>query len=190
MPVRAILVSGLPGAGKSLLVEAARELGIPTVSMGDVVREEARRRGLPETSEVLARLARELRDLRGPQAVAELTVRKAEAVAESSDTVLIDGVRSWEEVEFFERAFGDVVIVAVHAPRRVRFERLVARGREDDPKTWEEFVERDERELGLGVGKVIALSDAMLLNYGKSKEEALREAKELLAEVVCGGGRG
>ena len=38
-------ISGLPGSGKSLVSESAAAKGAIIVSMGDIVREEAKKRG-------------------------------------------------------------------------------------------------------------------------------------------------
>ena len=57
-----------------------------------------------------------------------------------------------------------VYIIGVHAPPEIRYERLVKRGREDAPKNLDEFHERDDREMGWGLGNVIALSDYMIVN--------------------------
>jgi len=40
-------ITGMPGSGKSLVADAAKQLGFRVVSMGDVIREEAERRGVP-----------------------------------------------------------------------------------------------------------------------------------------------
>jgi len=189
MPRKAILISGLPGAGKSVLVEAARSLKLPVFAMGDVVREEAKKRGLMKTAENLRAIALKLRQEYGPQIIAEMIVNKIMKEASRSEVVLIDGVRSWDEVEYFNKTFNETILISVHAPRKVRFQRLLKRGRSDDPKTWKEFVERDERELNLGMGKVIALSDIIFLNYSESKEEAIKEAKNLLMRVIKRGDR-
>lgn len=190
MPRKAILVAGLPGAGKSIVVEAARSLKLPVFSMGDVVREEATRRGLDKSAENLRAIALELREERGPQVIAEMTVEKIMSKASGSEVVLIDGVRSWDEVEYFSSVFSQIILISVHAPPKIRFKRLLKRGRKDDPKSWEDFIKRDEVELRLGLGKVIALSDIIFLNYNKSKEEAIKEAKRLLTEVISCGSRG
>jgi len=176
----AILVVGMPGSGKSVFSEAARELGIPAVSMGDVVRLEAAKRGLGQDAKTMAQLAKALREERGACAVAELALEHAP----SAPVVVVEGVRSLEEVEFFRRAFEKVLVVAIHSSPRTRFNRLVARRREDDPRGWEEFVERDRRELAMGIGEVIALADYVLVNEGVSREEFLRSCKEWLSRVL------
>lgn len=135
--------------------------------MGDVVREEATRRGLPQTPETLGRIMLELREEFGPDIVAERCVAKLRQLKNHS--VVIDGARSEAEIASFRKALDLVVIVAIHAAPRVRFERLVKRGRPDDPTTWEAFQERDSRELDVGLCRLIAQADVMLINESSAK---------------------
>jgi len=172
----------MPGSGKSLVAEVARELGFDVVVMGDAVRREARRRGLEPTGENLRRLMKILRAERGPAVVAELCFPLVDA---SGPLVLVDGIRSLDEVEAFRRRYGRAVLVAVHASPRTRFERLRARGRRDDPRSWEEFRERDEVELQVGIGTAIAMADHVLVNEG-TPEELKRAARQLLTKLVAG----
>jgi len=176
----AILVAGMPGSGKTLFTEAARELGIPVVSMGDIVRLEAIKRGLRTDAETMSYLARKLREEKGPDAVAELVLEHAP----QAPVIAIEGVRSREEVAFFKKSFEKVIVVAIHSSPRTRFARLTARRREDDPKNWDEFVKRDERELSMGLGEVIALADYMLVNEEESREAFLRTCKVHLAKML------
>ena len=177
-----ILVAGMPGSGKTMLSSVAREMGIPVYVMGDVIREEARRRGLEPTPANLNMVARLLREEHGPAVVAE---RVAEKLArDTSRVVLVDGVRSLVEVEVFRR-LGRVVIVAVHASPRTRFERLRRRGRPGDPVSWEEFRQRDMTELGFSLGSVIALADYMLVNES-SQDEFRENARRLLEKLIAG----
>ena len=46
-------VVGMPGAGKSLVVEVARKKGYAIVVMGDIVREETQKEGLALTQKTL-----------------------------------------------------------------------------------------------------------------------------------------
>ncbi|RLE57696.1 MAG: dephospho-CoA kinase [Thermoprotei archaeon] len=183
--MKLVLLTGLPGSGKSLVAKLLSEyLRAPTVNMGDVVREEARRRGLPESREVLSNIAIELRKNYGSDAIAKLTyeywLRKLEGRAE---VVIVDGVRSWDEVNYFKQRFGDVLVVAVHASPRTRFRRLRERGRSDDPRSWIEFVKRDLAELSMGVGTVIALADYVITNEKNSLTELESKVREL-AELI------
>ncbi|ASJ03259.1 dephospho-CoA kinase [Thermococcus profundus] len=180
-----IIVTGMPGSGKSKIVHEFERRGFPSVSMGDVVREETLKRGLELTKENVAKVSIRLRQELGQNAVAKLTVEKVRNLLEESDVVVIDGVRSLDEVGTFRGAFpGEkIIIIAVHTPPKQRFERLKARGRHDDPKTWEDFEERDWKELRFGIGSVIAMADYMLINDG-SREEYERAVERLVDEIL------
>ena len=54
---KAILVAGMPGAGKRTAIEGMSSKGIPVFTMGDVVREEASKMGVKPTPEGLGRVA-------------------------------------------------------------------------------------------------------------------------------------
>ncbi|MBC7131328.1 flagellar hook-basal body complex protein FliE [Candidatus Bathyarchaeota archaeon] len=173
-------LAGMPGAGKSLVVEVARERGYGVVVMGDEVREEARRRGLEPNPENIGRLMLELRRLEGKEAIAKRCLAKI--LEKPEEKVLVDGIRSLAEVEAFKSSFKNFVLLAVHAPPDVRFQRLKSRGRSDDPKNWKIFRERDMRELGVGLGNTIAMADYMVVNNG-SLEEAKRKIEEVLTRI-------
>ncbi|WP_243674686.1 AAA family ATPase [Vulcanisaeta distributa] len=40
------MITGLPGSGKTIVSDVARELGLPVVTMGDIIREEAVKSGI------------------------------------------------------------------------------------------------------------------------------------------------
>jgi len=160
-PCLAICIAGMPGSGKGVVAEVARSHGMRVISMGDAVRAEAERRGLSTSREALSWLMFKLREERGPAAVAELCL---ESLNPSDQVVVFEGVRSLAEVEAFKKRFRKVVVVAVHSPPLKRFRRLRLRGRSDDPSTLREFKERDEEELKVGLGDVIALADLTVVN--------------------------
>jgi len=178
-----ICLTGMPGSGKSVVARVAREMGFDVISMGDAVRAEARRRGLEPTGPNMRSLMLELRSERGPAAVAELCFP---LIDKAGPEVLIEGIRSLEEVEAFNVRYGRVVLVAVHSSPKTRFERLRARGRPDDPRDWQEFLERDKAELSVGIGSAIAMADHMIVNEG-TLEELAEEARELLAKLRAKG---
>jgi dephospho-CoA kinase len=179
-----ILLTGMPGSGKSVVVEVARELGLPVYTMGDVVREETLRRYGVITHELMVETSRSLREEFGDEVVA---LRTLERIPDDHSVVLIDGVRSLREVEVFKRR-GEVVIIAVHASPKTRFKRLIERKRPGDPSTLEEFTKRDLTELRFGLGEVIALADHMIVNEGPI-EEAKKAAREILRRLVEEHGR-
>ncbi len=153
-------VSGLPGSGKSLVSDIASERGAVIVSMGDIVREEAKKRG--ESSK---ETAKNLRAEHGKYIVSELTVKKIKQLQkEGIKTILVDGIRSPPEVDMFKENFDNFIIVSVFANPQIRFERLKNRMSEDDSNDYSEFKKRDHTELGFGIGDVISLSDKLIIN--------------------------
>jgi dephospho-CoA kinase len=155
---------GMPGSGKSIGVEVAKELAIPVFVMGDVIREEVTRRNLAHTPQSLAKVMLQLREKFGPAVVAQRCVEKI--LRDSSTYVVIDGARSEAELAVFKNKLTPVTLVAIHASPQVRFERLQQRGRADDALTWEQFQERNQRELDVGLGRIIAQADIMIVNEG------------------------
>ena len=158
---RIIAISGMPGAGKGVASEAMKEFGFEVLLLGDVIREETQRRGLEPTPKNVGSVMLQVRKDEGPAVVVKRLVPKIEA--SRSSTIIVEGVRSEEELRELRTKF-DVISVAIHASPRTRFQRLLSRGRSDDPKTWETFCERDNRELNVGLGHVIGLADILLVN--------------------------
>ena len=160
-------IAGMPGAGKDTIRKTVQKLGFPVIVMGDEVRSEAKRKGLKITPENLGKLMLQMRKENGPAAVAKRCIPKIKAI--ESPVIFIDGIRSLHEVEEFKKKFLNVKVLAIHASPKTRFKRLLKRGRRDDPKDWESFVERDRRELKVGLGEVIATADYMVINEGTKK---------------------
>lgn len=177
----------MPGSGKGIIALAARKLGLPVISMGDIVREEALRRGLPLNRRSLSSLAAEIRACEGPEAIARRCFSKINS--ELSTTILIDGLRSPFEYWAFRERYQEMILIFVFASPGVRYARLRLRGREDDPQTWDEFVKRDRLELNFGISVLFYLSDIIFINENKSFEEALKEALQLLRRLTSHGNK-
>lgn len=177
--MRVIGTVGLAGSGKGEFANVAREAEIPVVTMGDVIRSACRDRGL-DPAEHHGRVARALREEGGPTAIAEASLPHIEDALDEHDTVVVDGIRSAVEVETFERRFGDAfVLVSIEAPFELRAERVEARGRDTSDGDGEALSERDERELGFGLGEAMERADVRIENTGTL--EAFRtRVKEVL----------
>lgn len=175
--MRLLLVTGMPGSGKTSISNFAKEKGFGTISMGDIIRYIAIQEGLEPTKRNLGLIAERVRRENGEAAVAYRCIEKMNN--KKSYIVVIDGIRSLEEVEAFREAYGDAVLVAVHASPLTRFNRLRERGREDDPVEWETFLERDKRELGFGLGSAISMTDFMIIN-----EDSLPSLKRAFTHFV------
>lgn len=173
--MKVVVLTGMPGSGKEEFVQVARSLGYQVVRMGDVVRAEASRQGVEMDDKGVGGFASSERQRHG----FDVWAKRCVPLIEEQRTI-IDGSRGLQELEVFREAFGrEVVLVAIHTSPAERYPRLRRRDRADAPRTWQEFEERDRRELGWGLGSLIAMADVMLVNEG-TLEEFRRAARYLL----------
>ena len=171
----------MPGAGKSTIVNKLEELGFEKFSLGDGIRAEAKRRNIEPSGENLGKIMLEVREKNGPGAVAELIKEPIKNSIE--EVVIIDGVRSIAEIDVLKK-IGDVKLLAIQASSETRFNFLSSRGRSDDPKTRENFEERDNREIGVGIDKSIENADKIITNHNLTIDELVNSAKEIIENWI------
>ena len=171
----------MPGAGKSTIVTKLEEGGFEKFTLGDGIRAEAKRRNIEPSGENLGKLMLEVRAKNGPGAVAELI--KDSIQNSTQNVVIIDGVRSIAEIDVLKK-IGDVKLLAIEASQETRFNFLNSRGRSDDPKTKENFDERDNREIGVGIDKSIQVADKTITNQNLTIDELVNSAKEIIESWV------
>lgn len=174
-------LAGYPGAGKTLLASEAVKRGIPVLNMGDVVREEALRRGLPPTRENMILLMWKLRSEEGPLAVAKRILEKSKCFGQN--LIVVDGLRTVDEMSFFRENFKKFILVVVDASREERFIRLSKRGRNDDPKSIQDLEDRDKAEEVLGLAELMSKGDKVILNEGPP-ERVLEEFEQVLKDAA------
>jgi dephospho-CoA kinase len=175
--MKLIVTVGMPGSGKDELIAVARAMDLATLKMGDLVRDETRRRGLQLTNANVGRIASEERDKHGPGVWAQRALPKL-----TETRMLVDGCRSDSEVSVFRHNFGDLFVLGIFASPETRHHRLVSRQRSDDVDL-QDFYDRDRRELKWGIGNAFALADGMLVNEG-SLEEFRRNARATLEWIL------
>lgn len=198
---------GLPGSGKGEASKIARQMGLMVLVMGDVIRQEAARQGLKPTDQNLGCIGNALRAAEGPDAVAKRIFEMA--LATGKDLVVVDGLRSREEADFFAAHADEFYLVEVCAPAEARLKWLAARGRPDDPGRSPEdadlkdtnadlkivsscrepnlqaaaaLEQRECRELGWGMCDAMKIADMKLRNDGNLEE--LREDVRRLLDLL------
>jgi dephospho-CoA kinase len=187
-PIRAIGLVGMPGAGKSVAIEGLKaSKGAKIVNMGDMVRDQVTKAGLAITPENLGKMAEQLRKQRGADVVAQLVAEKVAEVSMVGDLVIIDGLRSMQEVQFFRKIW-QFPILAIHSPPAIRHARMKDRSRADDSTQPGYYEMRDGRELKFGIAEVIVMADKMIVNDGETSESELQklayEAVDKLIQVA------
>ncbi len=178
--MKLVVTVGMPGSGKDELIGVARSMGLAVLKMGDLVRDETRRRGLAVTNANVARIASEEREKHGPGIWAQRAVPK---LIETRS--LVDGCRSDSEVTVFRHHFGDLFLLAIYASPDTRYDRMASRSRTDDGGNLQEFYDRDRRELKWGIGNAFTLADGMIVNEG-SLDEFRRTARSMLERILEG----
>jgi dCMP deaminase len=180
------MLIGLTGRNASGKGEAARYLQKKSFyyfSLSDVIRDEIRRRGDEPTRERLIIVGNELRQRHGASVLAERILAKIE----DDKHYIIDSIRNPSEVEAFREA-KHFKLIRIEAPPEVRFKRIVSRQRESDPKTFDEFVELENREAegddtSQNLVKVELMADHTLTNAG-ALEKLHTQIDELLPKLL------
>jgi dephospho-CoA kinase len=160
----------MPGAGKSTVASILHRDGFAVITMGDVIREEAKRQNLQMSDSNLGNLMLNLRKSMGPAAIAYLILKKMQQEVNVTDDLVIDGIRNFAEVNAL-KSLGHVKLLAVHASADMRYKHIKARGRSDVALNSNEFKIRDKRELEIGISEAIALSDEVVSNNNLTKDE-------------------
>ncbi len=123
-----ILIAGLPGSGKSTQLEKlSKDLGLPTISMGGILREIA-----ASGSELGQRVQEIMKsgELVDDKTVAQLIKSKVESDEAKNGFVMEGYPRTLEQVELFDPKFDRVFYLEV--PEETAKKRMMGRGRHDD----------------------------------------------------------
>lgn len=167
-------VVGPIASGKGTLISLLAQKGYHVLSLSDVVREKAKEWGLSITRENLQNVGDSLRQKFGSSILAEMI---APEVKKNPDgKFVIDAIRNPAEVKFLQKEFSTYIIGVTASPQK-RFEMMQIRGRDYDPKTWEEFEKAEKRDRGIGqeaygqqVEKCLRMADIILENNGNLRD--------------------
>jgi len=176
-------LTGRNAAGKGEVARYLQRKSFYYYSLSDAIRDEIRSRGEQPTRERLIIIGNELRQKHGAAVLAERILSKIE----DDKHYIIDSIRNPAEVEAFREA-KHFKLIRVEAPAEVRFQRIVNRQRESDPKTYEEFVALENREAegddtSQNLVKVELMADHPLINDGPI-EKLYVQIDELLPKLL------
>jgi dephospho-CoA kinase len=180
-----IALVGMPGAGKGTCTNhIAEAFGVPLIHFGNMIYEEVQKRGLDNVED--ERFVREdMRKQEGPAVLAKRVAEKATGyLAEGAKGVVLDGLYSWSEYKHLRSVFGDsLVMIAVVAPRKERYRRVVERKDSYRKYTAEQVEQREIDEIEkLEKGGPIAFADYTLLN-DQAADDLLQKLDTVLSSV-------
>lgn len=187
-------LSGTNGSGKDTVGHMLAERhGFLFVSVSDLIREEARKRGLPVTREVLRTISAEWRREFGLGVLVDRAIEKWKQSGDQYKGVVACPMRNTGEAQHLKDLGG--YLIWVDADPKVRYARITSgdRGRAgEDDKTFEQFVAEEQAEMHrpadgdeatLNVAGVEALADTTLVNNG-SDIEAFKDVADKTLGIV------
>jgi dCMP deaminase len=184
------MIIGLTGtlsAGKGVVSEFLKKNGFVYLSLSDELREIAKERKIELTRQNLQDLGNNLRKEQGAGVLAELVKKKIEN--QEYKKAIVDGIRNPAEIDVL-RKIKNFFLVSVDAPTEIRFNRLIERNRESDPKNFEDFLWVDRRdrgeedEKGQQVVKCMEQADFILINDGVF-EETQKKVEDLYEKILA-----
>lgn len=174
---------GQNGSGKDEVLRYLKDkYNIPFLSTVDIVRELATQEGLEPTRENLGEISgRYFREF----GKGYFVKRTADKIQQSGWKIAgISGIRSPEDVATLRKIFGNSFIlirVFINDPQ-VRFNRMVKRGQDRDPQSYEQFVRQDyAEETQFSLKDVESLADYALSN-NSTLDELHRQIDRLVDE--------
>ena len=183
MQTKIIAIVGMSGSGKSEAIKYLKERGVPDIYFGGMLYREMDRRGADKTPENQQIYRRQLRDELGDDFIAQLAAEDAKNLIDAGQKrILFDGLYTWSEFRYLKHEFpGALTVVAVVAPRALRYSRLTHRP--ERPFSKEQAFQRDISEIeDIEKGGPIAMADYYVLN-DDSLENMHEQLKKILAEI-------
>lgn len=182
-------ITGTAESGKSELKDILKKkFSSYYVTLSDVIRAEFERKKKDFGRKTLQDIGNEMRQKYGTHILAKMAV---EYLPKNKELIIVDGIRNPGEVDWLRKTFGkDFFLIAIDAPREIRWER--AQKRESykiDPKTYEEFAELDDRDQGLNepvygqhVKECMERADFKIVN-DKDLKDLERQVDEILQNL-------
>lgn len=165
--VKIIAFVGLSGAGKSSAIEYLKAKHYPSVYFGGVVLDAMTEAGLEHTQENEQPFREELRAKEGKDFIVNRIIEQLHGLINAGQKrIVADGLYTWTEYKKLKTEFpGELLVVAIVAPRRLRYRRLSKRPVR--PLSHAEARNRDWAEIeNLEKGGPIAIADQFIINDG------------------------
>lgn len=179
---------GQIGAGKEVFASyLEKKYNFTTFSLSTIIHLELEKRKINFfTRKKLQDIGNELRKRYGQDVLARRAIK---ILKKEKKPLIITGIRNPAEIKYFQ-TLKNFILIAVKAKRKIRFQRVLKRGKPWDPKTWKEFLKIDCRDLGKEeekfgqqVGACLKMADYTLTN-NKSLESFYKKIDRLMKKIL------
>lgn len=178
--MKIIGLAGTNGSGKDTVGQVlAEDYGYFVVSATEMLEEELKKRGLSFERENKRKVGNEWREQHGLSAIVDKAIEQAKEAG--ADKLVIGSLRHPAEAERVKELNGTVVWV--DADPKIRYERIQSnnRGRVEDNKTFEQFLQEEQDEMhstgeaaAISGAEVKKLADIFIQNNG-TRDELLEQ---------------
>ncbi len=173
-------LTGKNGSGKGEVAKFLKDRGFEYRSLSDVLRDELKKSKKPVTRDNLIAVGNKLRQAYGPDVLAKRILEEIEA----DRNYIIDSIRHPAEAKALQTR-DRFALLNITASPKVRFERLKKRKRENDPKTFKDFLKLERVESKSGVKSDQQLDQTLkLADYKIDNSSSLDELHREVAKIV------
>lgn len=128
------------GSGQDTLADGfCKYKGFIKYSLGDVIRQIANERNLPQKRDVLQTIRLECDAVHGKNYIPRIILSQIKA--RSNGNIILTGIRTIQEYEVFKRQL-NMILLFVYAEEGVRYSRMLNRAEQKDESTLESLKER------------------------------------------------
>jgi dephospho-CoA kinase len=175
-------IGGKNCAGKDTAAEYLIKKGFKYYSLSDEIREILNKEKIPITRENLIFYANEYRKKYGPDFFAKKVIQKID----KKNNAVIVSIRNLAELQELKK-LPFFYFIIIQADPKIRFERMLKRSRESDPKTLEEFLkfelaEENQNENAQQLSKIVKLGDFYIEN-NSTKDELYKKIDDVLLKI-------
>jgi len=174
---------GLAGSGKTEACEYVVGKGYPKVNFGAVVLDAMTGSGIEHTEENEKKFREELRVKNGNDFIANKIIEQIHALFDAGQhRIVAESLYTWTEYKTMKKAFpGELTVVAMVAPKRLRHRRLL--NRPVRPLSQPEADQRDWAEIeNLEKGGPIAIADYYIAN-DNDMDYMYQQVDQILGEI-------
>ncbi len=165
MNSKIIAIVGLAGTGKSLAAGyLKKKLKLKSIYFGGYVLKEVKKRKLEINSNNERIVREDLRVMHGMDVIARMAYKEIKASTDLKKNIIVDGLYSFSEYIYLKEILKEnLILIAIHANKSTRYERLKKRPLR--PLDKDEVDKRDYLEITMiEKGGPIAIADYHILN--------------------------